>query len=428
MQCNSVTLTGVQLRGISRNSDFKSLNAGAVLRTGGGFTTARLSDFAGVKLEPSLQPGNFVQTFIEGPVIQRANELWADIPQIAARERLQPMDEIDFDALSFALQHTDAMFCVTIKRGDEWPDAYLVPREKFLIDPAAGVMNYAQGIFEGMKAYRTSEGNIVLFRPFDNAIRAREGARRLAFTPIPEKYFVSAVEKTVKANERWIPPMGKGSLYIRPLLVGTGGILGVAPAPEETFFVYVSPVGPYFKGGLKTIDLLVSDEYHRVPSGACGSVKYIGNYANGMVPAMEAKQKGYSEVMYLDAQNHTFIEEIGAANAFFVKGQDLYTPKLGGTILPGITRRSVLVIAQEMGLRVWETPVTIDFVMNEADEVFCTGTAAVISPVGSITHGCNEKVYNNREVGSVTRALYEALTGIQEQRLPDKHGWVHVIK
>ena len=214
----------------------------------------------------------------------------------------------------------------------------LQPYGDIPMSPAAGVLNYGQGLFEGMKAFRTSKNRIVFFRPEENARRMQRGADRLKMPPVPESIFVDAVEQVVAANNHWVPPTGKGAMYVRPLLMGSGPVLGVSPAPSYTFLIYVTPVGPYFKGGMNAIDLLISEHHHRAAPGGSGGVKAIGNYAPGMKPSKEAKALGYAEVIYLDAETHTSIEEVGAANFFCVKDNVLYTPSLTGTILPGITR------------------------------------------------------------------------------------------
>ena len=244
--------------------------------------------------------------------------------------------------------------------------------------------------------------------------------------PVPESIFVDAVEQVVSANKHWVPPCGKGAMYVRPLLMGSGPVLGVAPAPSYTFLIYVTPVGPYFKGGMNAIDLIISENHHRAAPGGSGGVKAIGNYAPGMKPSKEAKAKGYAEVIYLDAETHTVIEEVGAANFFCVKDKVLYTPELTGTILPGITRDSIIQLARHLGYKVVEEKVAADFVM-EADEAFCCGTAAVISPIGSITHDGEKAVYGGGKPGPITVELYDALTGIQDETNEDVFGWLHPL-
>jgi len=329
---------------------------------------------------------------------------------------------IDWDTLTFSFTETDRMYIATCKQGEDWGPGIMQDFQDLSLSPAAGVINYGQGLFEGMKARRAEDGRVLLFRPELNARRAQDGCKRLGMSVVPEEMFLDAVNLVVQENIRWLPPNGRGELYIRPLIFGSGSILGVAPAPEYTFLVYVVPVGPYFKGGLNPISLKVSDEYHRAAPGGSGGVKAIGNYAPGMMPSKNAKADGYAEIIYLDAVNHRYVEEVGAANFFCIKDKVLYTPELTGTILPGITRLSVIELARSLGYQVLETKVDIDFAMD-ADEAFCAGTAAVISPIGSIEHGGNIATYCDGEVGAITKQLYDALTAIQEGRTTDTFGW-----
>ncbi len=334
--------------------------------------------------------------------------------------------DIDWDSLTFSLTPTDTMYLTETKQGEAWMPGNLRPYGNMSISPAAGVLNYGQGLFEGMKAYRTTDGKVVFFRPEENARRMQRGADRLKIPPVPESVFVDAVEQVVAANLSWIPPVGKGALYVRPLLMGSGPVLGVAPAPSYTFLVYATPVGPYFKGGVTAIDLLISEEHHRAAPGGSGGVKAIGNYAPGMMPSKKAKAAGFSEVIYLDAETHSYIEEVGAANFFCLKDGKLYTPELTGTILPGITRDSIIKLARNNGMEVIETKVSAEFAMD-ADEAFCCGTAAVISPIGSISKNNNKAVFGNGEPGKVTTTLYNQLTGIQNGSIEDTFGWLHEI-
>ena len=330
--------------------------------------------------------------------------------------------EIDWDSLTFSFTQTDRMYVAKCDIGEEWSPGSMRDFDDLRISPAAGVINYGQGLFEGMKAQRAADGSVVLFRPEHNARRAQQGAKRLGMPPVPEEMFLDAVKQTVRENLRWVPPMGKGALYIRPLLMGSGPILGVAPAPEYTFLVFVSPVGPYFKGGITPTSLRVSDEFHRAAPGGSGGVKAIGNYAPGMIPSKMAKKEGYYEIIYLDAANHKYIEEVGAANFFCVKEGRISTPELTGTILPGITRSSIIELARSRGYEVKEEKVEVGYAMD-ADECFCVGTAAVVSSIGKIQHGDKVVEYCGGEVGSVTMQMYEELTAIQQRRAPDEFGW-----
>ncbi len=334
---------------------------------------------------------------------------------------------IDWDALTFSFKQTDRMYLSTCKQGDEWRPGQMQDFADLSMSPAAGVLNYGQGLFEGMKAQHAADGSIVLFRPDLNASRMQRGARRLGIPPVPEGMFLDAVHAAVRENSRWVPPMGKGALYIRPLLLGSGAVLGVAPAPEYTFLVYVSPVGPYFKGGIKPISLKVSDEFHRAAPGGSGGVKAIGNYAPGMIPSKMAKGEGYAEVIYLDAVHHRYVEEVGAANFFCVKDGVISTPELTGTILPGVTRASVIEIAASRGYECREERVDVDDAFD-ADECFCAGTAAVVASIGSIEHGGRVVEYCGGEVGPITMEMYEALTAVQQRRAPDEFGWTVTVQ
>jgi branched-chain amino acid aminotransferase len=337
-----------------------------------------------------------------------------------------PDNNFDWDSLTFSLTKTEKMYVAECNQGDAWSPGKIRPYGNLSIDPAAGVLNYGQGIFEGMKAQRTANNRVILFRPEENARRFQRGAARLGMPPVPESMFIDAVEQVVAANSSWIPPSGRGALYIRPVLWGTGPIMGVAPAPSYTFCVFATPVGPYFKGGLSAIDLLISEENHRAAPGGSGGVKAIGNYAPGMMPSINAKKQGFAEVIYLDAVEHKYVEEVGAANYFCVKDKVLYTPDLTGTILPGITRESIIMLARNRGYEVNETLVSAEFAMT-ADESFCCGTAAVISPIASITQGEKKKVFGNGGVGAITRELYDALTNLQTEKSEDPFGWLHEV-
>ena len=331
---------------------------------------------------------------------------------------------IDFGELTFSFTQTRSMYLARCELGGEWQAGELQPFQNLELSPAACVLNYGQGLFEGLKAYRANDGRILLFRPEMNAARLRNGCRRLSMPPVPEEIFLSAVQEVVSENGDFIPPNNDGALYIRPLVFGSGTILGVAPAPEFTFLVFTSPVGPYFKGGLTPIRLLVTQDFHRAAPKGTGGVKAIGNYAPGMLPSGHAKRKGYAEVVYLDAAEDRYIEEVGAANFFALFGDTLVTPALSGSILPGVTRDSVLQLAAErFGLQVEERDVSIDEALG-ADELFCSGTAAVISPIGYISHEGEDHQFSGGEVGPRTRALYEALTAIQHGDVIDEFGWV----
>ncbi|KAH9664082.1 Branched-chain-amino-acid aminotransferase 3 [Citrus sinensis] len=282
--------------------------------------------------------------------------------------------------------------------------------------------SFSSGLFEGLKAYRKQDGNILLFRPEENAMRMQVGAERMCMPSPSVEQFVEAVKATVLANKRWIPPSGKGSLYIRPLLMGSGAVLGLAPAPEYTFLIYVSPVGNYFKEGIAPINLVVEHELHRATPGGTGGVKTIGNYAAVLKAQSAAKAKGYSDVLYLDCVHKRYLEEVSSCNIFVVKGNVISTPVIKGTILPGITRKSIIDVAQSQGFQVEERLVTVEELLD-ADEVFCTGTAVVVSPVGSITYLGKRVSYGEGGFGAVSQQLYSVLTQLQMGLIADKMNW-----
>jgi branched-chain amino acid aminotransferase len=264
----------------------------------------------------------------------------------------------------------------------------------------------------------------VTFRPQENAKRFAEGAGRMSMPPVPKEIFEDAILRAISANRDFVPPVGLGSLYIRPLLIGSGAILGLGPAPSYTFLVYVSPVASYFKGGqLTPIDLIVEEDYHRAAPGGTGSTKCVGNYSPVLKVQLQAKKDGYSDVIYLDAKENKYIEEVSSCNFFVVKGKTIATPELGGTILPGITRKSIIELAKDKGYTVEERKVSVEEVI-EADECFCTGTAVVVVPVGSVTRRGKKTIYSEGKIGKTGQMLYDELTGIQQGQIKDTKGWI----
>lgn len=340
-----------------------------------------------------------------------------------------PSTEVDWDQLGFGLANVaQHMYIATCEAGDSTWTGSLQPYGPLSLYPSAQVLNYGQSVFEGMKAQRTEEGNIVLFRPECNAERMRDGASRLSMVAPTTEEFVSAVESVVRANASMVPPQGKGSLYLRPLLMGTGPILGLGPASTYTFCIYCAAVGSYFKGGqLTPIDLKVDTVFHRSAPRGMGGTKAAGNYSPVLVQQLAAKQEGYSDVVYLDAKHDTYLEEVSSCNIFVKHGNVISTPPVSGSILPGVTRRSVIELARSRGYDVKEEPVSIQSAM-EADEVFTTGTAVVLSPVGSLTYKGERRQFGNPgEPTATALELYDALTGLQQEKIPDTFGWVHRV-
>ncbi|MFW9824021.1 MAG: branched-chain amino acid aminotransferase [Candidatus Thorarchaeota archaeon] len=338
---------------------------------------------------------------------------------------VEPKD-IDFYSLGFNFLETKSMFVSDYKDG-KWDEGKLVPFGNIEISPAACVLNYGQGIFEGMKALRTKSGEITLFRPEENGKRFNYSARRLLMPEYDIDKFIEVIKKVVKANENYIPPYDSGgALYIRPMLFGSGPMLGVASAKEFKLIIFTVPVGPYFPEGFKGIDLKISKKYTRAAPGGTGSTKTICNYAGTMLPAKEAKAKGFAQIIYLDAVNLEYIEEVGAANFFGLIEGKLATPRKTGTILEGITRESILEIASEkLGIDVEERDISYKEIFEEScTEVFCSGTAAVITPIASVSLEGRKRIFNNGEPGEITKKIYELLTGIQYLDIDDEFRWI----
>lgn len=335
---------------------------------------------------------------------------------------------IDWSNLGFGYIQTDKRFVSNYKDG-AWDEGALTEDATVVINECAGVLQYAQTVFEGMKAYTTKDGKIVVFRPDLNASRMADSARRLEMPVYPEDKFVEAVVETVKANAAYVPPYGSGaSLYLRPYMFGSNPVIGVKPANEYQFRVFATPVGPYFKGGVKPLTLKVSDYDRAAPCGT-GHIKAGLNYAMSLHAIVTAHEEGFDENMYLDAATRTKVEETGGANFLFVtKDNKVVTPK-SDSILPSITRRSLIYVAKEyLGLEAEEREVFIDEVKDFAECGLC-GTAAVISPVGKIINHGEEICFPSgmEEMGPITRKLYETLTGIQMGTIEAPEGWIKEI-
>ncbi len=331
----------------------------------------------------------------------------------------------------FGKVFSDHMVTVTWTADKGWHDAQLKARAPFAIDPAAAVLHYAQEIFEGMKAYRTEKG-IVLFRPEQNARRLAMSAERLAMPAVPEDLFIDAVEALVRADADWVP-QGDGSLYLRPFMFASEAFLGVRPATSYIFSVIASPVGSYFKGGYKAVSVWVSDDYTRAAPGGTGAAKCGGNYAASLVAQAEASRHDCDQVVFLDAAEHRWVEELGGMNICFVMDDGrLITPPLGGTILPGITRDSILTLARENGLRIEEKPYSFEEWRKDAEsgklrEAFACGTAAVVAGIGTVRFNGGSFSIGNSGDGPVTARLRSELVGIQRGTADDRHGWVRAV-
>ena len=337
--------------------------------------------------------------------------------------------KIDWENIGFSYMQTDKRYVSDFKDG-KWDDGTLVDDANITMNECAGVLQYAQTVFEGMKAYTTEDGRIVTFRPDLNAARMVESAKRLEMPVFPEDRFIDAVVRTVKANAAYVPPYGSGAtLYIRPYMFGVNPVIGVKPADEYQFRVFTTPVGPYFKGGAKPITICVSDFDRAAPRGT-GHIKAGLNYAMSLHAIMTAHRNGFDENMYLDSATRRKVEETGGANFIFItKDNKVVTPH-SGTILPSITRRSIMYVAEHyVGLEVEERDVYFDEVKDFAECGLC-GTAAVISPVGKVVDHGKEICFPSgmEKMGPVTQKLYDTLTGIQMGQIEAPEGWIKVIE
>ena len=331
----------------------------------------------------------------------------------------------------FGRVFTDHMVTVRWSEGEGWHDAEIRAREPFLIDPASAVLHYAQEIFEGLKAYRAGNG-VVLFRPERNALRFQQSAERLAMPQLPESLFLASIEELVRIDREWIPD-GEGSLYLRPYMFANETFLGVKPASEYLYVVIASPVGSYFKGGKKSVTVWLSDTYTRAAPGGTGAAKCGGNYAASLVAQAEATRMGCDQVVFLDAAERKWVEELGGMNVFFVFDDgSILTPPLGGTILPGVTRDSILTLARAEGRVAREERYSIDQWRADASsgrlrECFACGTAAVVSPIGRVKSTGGDIEIAENEGGPITLALKEKLVGIQRGAIADDYGWVRKV-
>lgn len=309
-----------------------------------------------------------------------------------------------------------------------WHDATIQPYHKFQLDPATSVLHYSQTIFEGTKAYRRPDGKINLFRPWENVRRFNASARRMAMPTVDEEVHLQAIVELIELDAEWVPEP-PGALYIRPVMMGTEPALGVHASKEYLHYIIVGPVGSYFKEGFNPIPVYISDKYRRAVVGGTGEAKTGGNYAASLLVGQEAASKGYSQVLWLDGIEGRYVEEVGAMNICFVyEGRRIVTPELSGSILPGITRKSVIQLGRDLGYEVSEERVDVhqmlaDVRAGKVTEVFGCGTAAVIAPVGKFGYRDEEVVVNGFEVGPVSERLYKALTDIQFGRAEDPYGW-----
>jgi branched-chain amino acid aminotransferase len=340
---------------------------------------------------------------------------------LAKELKQKPKDE---SALSFGDIFTDHMFLMEYNKEQGWHNAQIKPFEDFVLSPAALVLHYAQTIFEGMKAYDGAR----LFRPWENMKRFNKSARRMCIPEFDEKFVLECLYELIRVEKDWIPKTLGTSLYIRPTIIATDAFLGVKPSDTYYLFIILCPVGAYYKAGFNPVKIFVEDEYVRAVRGGVGHVKAGGNYAASILAGSNAAAKGCAQVMWLDAIERKYIEEVGSMNIFFKISGEVFTPPLQGSVLPGITRKSVIKMMRDKGYTVSEKPIAIDelYQANQdgrLEEIFGTGTAAVISPVGELVWGDKNIVINDGKLGALTKELFDDLTGIQYGTKEDKNGW-----
>lgn len=340
----------------------------------------------------------------------------------------------DFTKLGFGKYFTDHMLTweYDATKGG-WQEIEIKPYKDFSLDPACCSLHYGQGIFEGLKAYKNAKGEITMFRPRDNFERMNKSAERLCMATFDIDTVLNALSELVKIESEWIPTAPGTSLYIRPFMFGTEPFLGVHPSKKFLLTVILSPVGSYYAHGLEPTKLIVEDYYTRASQGGTGEAKCMGNYACSLLAGERAKEKGYDQVLWLDGEEKKYVTEVGSMNMFFVIDGTVVTPMLDGSILHGITRNSAIQVLKKFGYKVEERKLSIAEVVEaykngKLDEAFGTGTAAVISPVGTITYEGLDMVINNGKMGKITEWLYDRITGIQTERYEDTFGWVYDVK
>lgn len=342
------------------------------------------------------------------------------------------ISKIDFDNLEFGRIFSDHMFEMSYKNG-KWENAAIKPYQSITFEPSMMALHYGQAVFEGMKAYYKDENTILLFRPEDHHQRLNNSASRLCMPSIEKKMFIEGLEQLLKLDYPWVPQKHGQALYIRPVMFATEEYLAAKVSGEYRFFIITSPVGAYYSEGFNPVSLTTSDKYVRAVKGGTGEAKAAGNYGGSFLPAKKATEDGFTQVLWLDAIENRYIEEVGTMNIFFLFEDKLVTPALGGTVLPGITRRSVIALAKEWGISVEERKISINELFEahksgSLQEIFGAGTAAVISPVGHIHHKGESISLDRDKIGPFAKKMFDAITGVQYGKVPDKHGWVHPVK
>ena len=349
--------------------------------------------------------------------------------QFSVTKTTNPKAKPDPDTLGFGAQFTDHMFLLDYKEGKGWHNGRIVPYGPIELDPAALVFHYGQEMFEGLKAYKDPNGKVVLFRPDKNVERTNNTNKRMCIPEIEKDLMIEAIKAVVEIDKDWIPEKEGTALYVRPFIIATEPCLSVRPSKEFLLAVILSPVGPYYKEGMAPTKIYVEQDFIRAVKGGTGFAKIGGNYAGALLSQEVAHEEGYSQVLWLDGVEKKYVEEIGTSNAFFVIDNEVITAPLEGTILPGITRDSVITLLKSWGVTVREERLAIAdlwkyYEQGRVQEIFATGTAAVISPVGELKWLDHVMNINNGEIGPVSQRLYDEITGIQLGKMEDKFGWV----
>ncbi|HHW46312.1 MAG TPA: branched-chain amino acid aminotransferase [Clostridiales bacterium] len=344
-----------------------------------------------------------------------------------------PKPKPDQTKLGFGKYMTDHMFIMPYDEGKGWHSPRIVPYAPIPLDPSAMCLHYGQEVFEGLKAYRTEDGRILLFRPDKNMARLNSSNERMCIPLIDEEFAVEAIKSLVKVDADWIPTEPGTSLYIRPFIIAIDPKLGVHPAEHLLFIIILSPVGAYYPEGINPVRIYVENKYVRAVRGGTGYVKTAGNYAASLKAQSEAEKIKYTQVLWLDGVERKYIEEVGTMNVFFKIDDEIITPSLDGATLPGVTRMSAIELLRDWGYKVTERKISIDEVADAGrngrlKEAFGTGTAAVISPIGELKYGEEVMIINDYKIGEVSQRLYDELTGIQWGRIPDRFGWTVEVK
>lgn len=347
---------------------------------------------------------------------------------INIQKTLSPRPRINSAQLGFGKYFADHMFCLDYDN-KSWQNPRIVPYGSLSMEPGASVFHYGQALFEGMKAFRNRKGEIQLFRPEFHARRMAQGAQRLCMPSVPESSFIEYISELVRFDADWVPEEKDCALYLRPTLIGTESFLGVRPSEKYLFFIITSPVGPYYSEGFAPVKIWIEENTVRASAGGLGATKAAANYAASLYASTQAKKKNYSQVLWLDAQERAYIEEVGTMNVFFVIGDEVITPSLDGSILAGATRDSVIQILRDWNIKISERRMSLRELSEvhksaQLKEIFGTGTAAVISPVGELSNERMQFIINNGQPGPLTLRLHQELSSIQNGTLPDRHNWI----